>query len=153
MANSYTKIHIHVIFAVKYRENFIAPQWEERLYQYITGIVQNKGHKMLAIHGMPDHIHFFIGQNPDSCLSDLIREVKKASNEFINQEKFTPRRFYWQNGYGAFSHSYSQIDTVVNYILNQKQHHKKRTFREEYIDFLKTHEIEYKEEYLFEWFE
>ncbi len=153
MANSYSQIYIQVVFAVKHRDAVIKFEWEERLYQYITGIVQNKGQKMLAINGMPDHIHFLIGLKPDCCLSDLIREVKKASNDFINEHRLTPAKFYWQEGFGAFSYSRSQIDIVAKYILNQKEHHKERTFKEEYLEFLKKYEIEYNEKYLFEWLE
>jgi putative transposase len=153
MANTYSQIYIQVVFAVKHRAAIINTEWEERLFQYITGIVQNKGQKMLAINGMPDHIHFLLGLKPDCCLSDLIREVKKASNEFINDHKLTPTKFYWQDGFGAFSYSRSQIDSVVKYILNQKEHHKKKTFKEEYLEFLKKYEIEYNEKYLFEWIE
>ncbi len=153
MANSYSQIYIQVVFAVKHRDTVIKFEWEERLYQYITGIVQNKGQKMLAINGMPDHIHFLIGLKPDCCLSDLIREVKKASNEFINEHRLTPAKFYWQEGFGAFSYSRSQIDTVAKYILNQKEHHKERTFKEEYLQFLEKYGIEYNEKYLFEWLE
>ncbi|HRE68784.1 MAG TPA: IS200/IS605 family transposase [Cyclobacteriaceae bacterium] len=153
MANSYSQIYIQIVYAVKHRDAIIKAEWEERLYQYITGIVQNKGQKMLAIGGMPDHIHFLIGLKPDCCLSDLIREVKKASNEFINQNKLTPSKFYWQDGFGAFSYSRSQIDTVIRYILNQKEHHKKQTFKDEYLKFLKKYEIEYNEKYLFDWLE
>jgi len=153
MANSYSQIFIQVVFAVKHRDVVIKTEWEERLYQYITGIVQNKGQKMLAINGMPDHIHFLIGLKPDCCLSDLIREVKKASNEFINENKLTQSKFYWQEGFGAFSYSRSQIDTVAKYILNQKEHHKKQTFKDEYLEFLKKYEIEYNEKYLFDWLE
>ena len=153
MANSYSQIYIQVVFAVKHRDAVVKFEWEERLYQYITGIVQNKGQKMLAINGMPDHIHFLIGLKPDCCLSDLIREVKKASNDFINEHRLTPAKFYWQEGFGAFSYSRSQIDIVAKYILNQKEHHKERTFKEEYLEFLKKYEIEYNEKYLFEWLE
>jgi len=153
MANSYSQIYIQIVYAVKHRDAIIKAEWEERLYQYITGIVQNKGQKMLAIGGMPDHIHFLIGLKPDCCLSDLSREVKKASNEFINQNKLTPSKFYWQDGFGAFSYSRSQIDTVIRYILNQKEHHKKQTFKDEYLKFLKKYEIEYNEKYLFDWLE
>lgn len=153
MANSYSQIYIQIVYAVKHRDAIIKAEWEERLYQYITGIVQNKGQKMLAIGGMPDHIHFLIGLKPDCCLSDLLREVKKASNEFINQNKLTPSKFYWQDGFGAFSYSRSQIDTVIRYILNQKEHHKKQTFKDEYLKFLKKYEIEYNEKYLFDWLE
>jgi REP element-mobilizing transposase RayT len=125
--------------------------WEERLYKYITGIVQNNGQKMLAINGMTDHIHFFIGMKPSCCLSDLVREVKKASNEMINENKLSKFKFNWQEGYGAFSYSHSQIDNVAKYVMNQKEQHKKISFKEEYIDFLKRFEIEYDEKYLFDW--
>ncbi len=151
MANSYSQIYIQIVFAVKGRENQIRPDWEERLYQYITGIIQNKGQKLIAINGMPDHLHIFIGMKPDCCLSDLIREVKKASNEWINVNKLTARKFYWQEGFGAFSYSHSQIDAVVKYVLNQKEHHRKATFKEEYMDFLKKYDILYNEKYLFDW--
>lgn len=153
MANSYSQIYIQIVFAVKHRDAVIKFKWEERLYRYITGIVQNKSQKMLAINGMPDHIHFLIGLKPECCLSDLIREIKKASNEFINEHRLTPTKFYWQEGFGAFSYSRSQIETVAKYILNQKEHHKKQTFQEEYLEFLEKFEIEYNEKYLFEWLE
>lgn len=131
----------------------IRPSWEEELYKYITGIIRNKGQKMLAINGMPDHIHFFIGMKPSCCLSDLVREVKKSSTDFIKEKKYSKFKFSWQGGYGAFSYSHSQIDTVIKYIVNQKEHHKKQTFRDEYLDFMKKFEIEFKEEFLFKWIE
>ena len=149
--SAFSQIYIQVVFAVKHRAALIDKSFEERLYQYITGTVQNKGQKMLAINGMPDHIHFFIGMKPSCCLSDLVREVKKSSNEMVNENKLSNFKFNWQEGYGAFSYSHSQIDNVVKYILNQKAHHEKLTFREEYIDFLKKFEIEYDEKYLFDW--
>lgn len=149
--STFSQIYIQVVFAVKNRDALIATSWEERLYQYITGIVQNKGQKMLAINGIPDHIHFFIGMKPSCCLSDLVREVKKASNEMINEKKLSKFKFVWQEGYGAFSYSHSQIDNVVKYVMNQKEHHKKISFKREYIDFLKKYEIEYDEKYLFDW--
>ncbi len=149
--STFSQIYIQVVFAVKNRDALIAASWEERLYQYITGIVQNKGQKMLAINGMPDHIHFFIGMKPSCCLSDLVREVKKASNEMINENKLSKFKFNWQEGYGAFSYSHSHIDNVAKYVMNQKEHHKKISFKEEYIDFLKKFEIEYDEKYLFDW--
>lgn len=147
--STFSQIYIQIVFAVKNRDALISPSWEDRLYQYITGIVQNKGQKMLAINGMPDHIHIFIGMKPNCCLSDLVREVKKASNEMINENKLSKFKFNWQEGYGAFSYSHSQIDTVAKYVMNQKKHHKKQTFHDEYIDFLKKFEIEYDEKYLF----
>ena len=153
MAGTFSQIYIQVVFAVQNREYMIQSSWEEELYKYISGIVRNKEQKMLAINGMPNHIHFFIGMKPSCCLSDLVREVKKSSNEFINEKKLSKFKFNWQEGYGAFSYSHSQIDSVVKYIMNQKEHHKKYTFREEYLDFLKKFEIEFKDEYLFKWIE
>ncbi|MDD4149316.1 MAG: IS200/IS605 family transposase [Bacteroidales bacterium] len=151
MANTYTQIYIQIIFAVKGREAMILPNWEEELYKYITGIVQNKKQKMLAINGISNHIHFFIGFKPDCCLSDLVREIKKSSNSFIKDSGFCKSAFHWQEGFGAFSYSRSQIDSVINYIANQKQHHQKQSFKNEYLDFLKTFDVEYNEKYLFEW--
>jgi putative transposase len=151
MAGTYSQIYIHVVFAVKSRESLISKEWEERLYRYITGIVERKGQKMLAINGMPDHIHFFIGMKPECSLSDLVRELKKSSNEFIGENNFVKGKFAWQSGYGAFSYSHSQLTNVIKYIMNQKAHHKKKTFKEEYVDFLKKFQLSYDEKYLFEW--
>ena len=151
MAGTFSQIYVQVVFAVKGRESLIHKEWEERLYQYITGIVRTKEQKLIAINGMPDHIHVFIGMKPSCCLSDLVREIKKSSNDFINENNLSKFRFSWQEGYGAFSYSHSQIDAVAKYILNQKEHHKKVTFKEEYIDFLKKFEIEHDEKYLFNW--
>lgn len=151
MAGTYSQIYIQIVFAVKYRQSLIHASWEEELYKYITGIVTNKGQKMLAINGMPDHIHIFIGMKPSCCLSDLVREIKKASNEFIEEKKFTKHKFQWQGGFGAFSYSHSSLDNVIRYIKNQKQHHRKKTFKEEYEEFLTLFQIEFKDEYLFEW--
>ena len=153
MAGTFSQIYLQVVFAVKGRENLIQKEWEERLYQYITGIVRGKDQKMIAINGMPDHIHFFIGMKPSCCLSDLVREVKKSSNGFINENRFSKFKFNWQEGYGAFSYSHSQIDSVAKYIINQKEHHRKVCFKEEYIDFLKKFEIEHEEKYIFDWIE
>lgn len=108
---------------------------------------------MLAINGMPDHIHFVIGMKPSCCLSDLVREIKKSTNEFINEKNFSDRKFSWQEGYGAFSYSHSALDAVIKYVDNQKEHHRKKTFREEYVGFLKKFEVEFKDEFLFEWIE
>lgn len=151
MSNTYTQIYIQVIFAVKHRNALIKPVWEERLYQYITGIVQTQGQKMLAINGMPNHIHFLIGMKPTCCLSDLVREIKKSSSLFIKDEKLSQFDFNWQAGFGAFSYSHSSLDSVIKYIHNQKEHHKKVSFQEEYMDFLAKFSVDYKEEYLFEW--
>lgn len=151
MSNTYSQIYIQIVLAVKGRVSLIHPTWEERLYQYITGIVQAKGQKMLAINGMPDHIHLFIGMRPSCCLSDLVREIKKSSNEFIRENRFTSSRFEWQEGYGSFSYSHSALDNVIRYIMNQKEHHRQKSFKDEYMTFLKAFQVAYKDEYLFEW--
>lgn len=153
MAGTYSQIYIQIVFAVKHRDALIHETWEERLYQYITGIIQNKEQKMLAINGMPDHIHFFIGMKPSCCLSDLVREVKKSSTEFITENKLCKYKFNWQEGYGAFSYSHSQLYDVLAYIHSQKEHHKTKTFKEEYTSYLKKFNIEYEDKFLFEWIE
>jgi REP element-mobilizing transposase RayT len=150
MPNTYTQLYIHCVFAVKYRQAIIQAEWEDRLQMYITGILQNNKHKLLAINTMPDHLHFFVGLNPDQSISDMLRLVKTGSSVFINNEGFTKRKFHWQDGYGAFSNSRSQIDGVVKYILNQKQHHSNKTFREEYLEILKDYGIQYDERYIFQ---
>lgn len=149
MSNTYTQIHIHAIFAVQNRISLISKSWEQRLYQYITGIIQNHGHKLLAINGMPDHIHLLFGMRPAQSLSDLMRDVKGDSSLWINENKFVAGKFSWQEGYGAFSYSKSQIHAVANYIENQKLHHNKRTFIEEYTKILQDFEIEFDEKYIF----
>ena len=131
----------------------MSKSWEEELYKFVSGIVTNKGQKLLAINGMPDHIHIFIAMKPTCCLSDLVREIKKATNVYINEKKLCPSKFQWQEGYGAFSYSHSALDNVIAYINNQKEHHKKQTFREEYKEFLTKFHIEHKDEYLFDWIE
>lgn len=151
--STFSQIYIQVVFAVKGRNSLISQSWEEELYKYITGIITNKGQKLIAVNGMPDHIHILIGMKPSCCLSDLVREIKKASNAFVNEKKFSKFKFEWQEGYGAFSYSHSTLNNVIAYIQNQKEHHKKKSFREEYIDFLKKFEVEYKEDYLFNWIE
>ncbi len=149
MSNTFTQIHIQCVFAVKYREALIDASWKDRLHKYIIAIVQNNGHKVLAINSMPDHLHLFFGMRPKQSLSDLMRLVKGDSSEWINKEKLVKKTFRWQEGYGAFSYSKSQTDVVVNYVLNQENHHKKTTFLEEYRDFLEKFEVEYDEQYIF----
>ncbi len=149
MPDTYTQLYIHFVFAVKYREAIIKPEWEERLHKYITGIIQKNGHKLLAINSVTDHIHIFIGLNPKQSISDLMRLVKGDSSEFINKENLTPRKFQWQEGYGAFSNSRTHIDGVVKYIFNQKAHHTKRTFRDEYLEILKDYAIDFDEHHIF----
>jgi REP element-mobilizing transposase RayT len=153
MPDVYSQIYVQIVFAVKGRESLIHAAWEEALYKYITGIVQNKDKKMLAINGMPDHIHILLGMKPTCCLSDLVREIKKSSNEFIRNSKFIPFPFHWQEGYGAFSYSHSSLDQVIAYIRNQKEHHRRKTFKEEYLEFLEKYKIDFEQKYLFDWME
>ncbi len=153
MANTYSQIYIQVVFAVQNRKSLISPDWETELFKYITGIVTHKDQKLIAINGMPDHIHIFLGMKPNCLLSNLVQEIKKSSNHFIKEKGFTPYKFDWQDGYGAFSYGHSQIDDVVKYILNQKEHHKKFSFKKEYLKLLELFQIPYKERYLFEFFE
>src|SRR5882672_2300523 len=137
MPNTYTQIHIHCIFAVKYRLALIAKEWKDRLHQYITGIVQNHEHKMISINSMPDHLHMLFGMRPTQSLSNLMQIVKGDSSEWLNDQKITPVTFRWQEGYGAFSFEKKKINTVATYIQNQEIHHQKKTFLEEYKDFLR----------------
>ncbi|MCD4788585.1 MAG: IS200/IS605 family transposase [Bacteroidales bacterium] len=153
MANTYSQIYIMVVFAVQNRKALILPSFEERLYKYITGIVQNQGQKLLAINGTTDHIHIFFGMKPTCRLSDLVRDIKSDSSVFIKENKLSRFKFNWQEGYGAFSYSYSQKQDVIEYVMNQKKHHKKRTFRQEYLDFLKKFNVDYNEKYLFDFFD
>ena len=151
MAGTFSQIYIQVVFAVKNKNSLIEKSWKEELYKYITGIVQNKGQKMLAINGTSDHIHFLIGMKPTCALSDLIREIKKSSNAFVKEKQYSKYAFQWQEGYGAFSYSHSSLENVIRYIDNQEEHHRKRSFKEEYHDFLIKYNIEFKEEFLFDW--
>ncbi len=147
--NTYTQIHIQIIFAVKFRDSQIKSEWKEELYKYITAIIQNKKHKLLAINGMYDHIHILIGMRPVQSLSDLVEEVKSNSSRWINEKKFLSSRFEWQDSFGAFSYGKSQIDSVVRYIHNQEKHHAKKSFIQEYVEFLEAFGVEYEEKYVF----
>jgi len=153
MANTYTQIYVQVVFAVQGRQNLIAEKNRELLEKYICGIVSNKKSKPLAIYCNPDHTHLFIGLNPSVAISDIVRDIKANSTKWINEKKWSKAKFKWQEGYGAFTYSKSQIDAVVNYILNQHVHHKKKSFREEYLDFLKKFDIDFDEKYLFEYYD
>jgi len=149
MANTYTQIHVQFVFAVKFRNGLIHASFKEELYQYISGIIKANNHKLLAINGMPDHLHIFIGMRPTQSISDLLQDIKGSSSKWINEKKFLKVKFEWQEGYGAFSYSKSHVKNVIEYIQNQENHHKKETFREEYLKFLKVFEIEYDERYIF----
>ena len=151
MANTFTQLYTQLVFAVQSRQNLIQNRFEEDVYKYITGIIQNKGHKIIAINGMPDHIHIFFGMKPKEAISDLVRDVKKDSSKLINSKNWIRGKFNWQEGFGGFSYGHSQIPDVATYIENQKKHHKKRTFKEEYLELLEKFQIEYDERYLFEW--
>ena len=153
MAGTYSQIYIQIVFAVKGCGNLISNHWEDELHKYIAGIIKGKEQKPIIVNGMPDHIHAFVGLRPSMALSDLVRDIKNNSTNFINENKWAKDKFSWQEGYGAFSYSHSQINSVYNYIKNQKGHHKMKTFREEYLVFLKRFEIEYNEKYLFDWIE
>lgn len=149
MPNTYTQIYIHVVFTVQNRISLIREEWKDELYKYITGIIQNNGHKLIAINGMADHLHIFIGMKPSQSLSDLMQDVKGDSSKWIKEKGFVKGKFEWQAGFGGFSYSLSQIDQVVKYIQNQELHHAKKTFLQEYIEFLEKFKIPYDERYLF----
>ncbi len=153
MPNTYTQLYVQLVFAVKNRECLIPSENRKDIQRYITGIIQKRGNKLLAIYAMPDHLHLVIGQNPHLSLSDLVRDIKSVSSKYINEQNWIPKKFHWQNGYGAFSYSRSHIDAVVNYVLNQEEHHKRKTFKEEYLDNLRKYEIDFDEKYVFEWIE
>ena len=152
MANTFSQLYIHVVFAVKGRENLIH-KWKDELYKYICGIVKAKNQKVYAINGMPDHLHLLISIKPDCLLSDLVRDVKANSSKWINTKNFVKSKFQWQEGFGAFSCSQSQLDVVIAYITNQEKHHSKKSFKQEYIELLKKYQIEYDDKYVFEWIE
>ena len=150
MANTFTQIYLHIVFAVQNRISLICHEWKDELYKYITGIVKNNGHKLIAINGMPNHLHIAIGYKPHQLIPDLLQDIKGDSSKWINNKKFVNGHFSWQAGYGAFSFSHSQIDAVVKYIANQEQHHRKKSFREEYLELLKKYEILFDEKYILE---
>lgn len=149
MANTYTQLHIQFVCVVKYREALIHQDWKTNLFKYIAGIIQNKGHKLLAINGVEDHIHLFIGMRPTEAVSDFMKDIKQFSSKWINENKFVKRKFEWQEGFGAFSYSLDAVPNVVNYIHNQELHHSKTTFNDEYLAFLNEFKIDYDEKYLF----
>lgn len=153
MANTFSQIYLQFIFAVRQRESVITKDHKEELHKYITGLVQHRNAKMLAVHCMPDHAHLFVGLKPTILISDFVKEIKVESNQFINYKKWVKGKFSWQEGYGVFSYSHSQINTVVNYVVNQESHHQKKSFRQEYHDFLKYFDIPYEERYLFNFIE
>lgn len=153
MPGTFSQIYIQYVFAVKGRANLLQKPWRDEVFKYISGIIEAKGQKSIIVNGVADHVHVFVGLKPSMSIADLIRDIKNNSSKFINNQKFLGGKFSWQTGYGAFSYSQSQIEHVYSYILNQEEHHKKKTFREEYLDFLKKYKVDFKEEFLFEWLE
>jgi putative transposase len=153
MANTFSQSYFHLVFAVKHREALIGRQWKNELEKYITGIIQNHKHKLLAINTMPDHIHIFIGYNLNHLIPNLVEEIKTSSNLWIKQNGFSKFKFDWQKGYGAFTNSHSQIGKAIKYVMNQEVHHKKKSFKEEYLEMLQKNEIQYSDEYVFEFFD
>ena len=150
MANTYTQLYIHVVCVVKYRSNLMDPSWRPELYKYITGIVTNKRQKLMVINGVADHVHIPLGLRPDCSPSDIVRDLKANSSRWINEQGHVSGKFEWQSGFGAFSVSKSQVTRVSNYIMRQEEHHRKTTFREEYVGFLKAHNIDFLPQYIFE---
>ena len=153
MAGTFSQIYIQIVFAVQGRQNLLQKEWRDEVFKYMSGIIKNKGQKPIIVNGVSDHVHAFIGLKPVMALSDLVRDLKNNSSNFINDHAWIKGKFNWQEGYGAFSYSHSQIESVYNYILNQETHHHKQTFKDEYMDLLKKFEIEFELKYLFEWIE
>lgn len=149
MANTYSQIYLHFVFAVQNRVSLVSPGWQVDLYKYMSGIISKYGHKMYAINGMPDHVHALVSMNPKQAPSDLMHDVKRSSSLWINENRFVMGKFSWQEGFGVFSYGNSQISDIASYIEQQKKHHEKRTFIEEYIRFLKLFEIEYDDRYIY----
>ncbi len=149
MANTYTQIHIQAVFTVQDRDSIILKNWKDDLYKYITGIIQNNKHKLLAINGMPDHIHILFGLRPSQSLSDLMQDIKGSSSKWINEKRFVRGKFSWQEGYGAFSYAKTDLPNIIRYIQHQQKHHKRKTFLEEYMDLLKEFCIEYDDRFVF----
>ncbi len=149
---TFTQFYVQLVFSPKHRDRLLVEQIRPRIFEYLSGITTNLGHKSIMINGVNDHVHLFLGLNPKIAISETVKELKRSSSIFINGQKFFPGKFEWQEGYGGFSYGKSQIESVYDYIKNQEKHHKKRTFREEYLEFLNRYEIEFEEQYLFEFF-
>ncbi len=152
MPDTYSQITIHAVFAVKDRGNFITKDWRNDLHQYISGIITNKGAKSLAVGGWKDHVHILFGMPVIMSIADFMSAVKANSSKWINEQKFIKGKFQWQEGYAAFSYAKSQRNIIINYIANQEEHHRTKTFREEYIKMLDDFEVAYKDKYLFEFY-
>ncbi len=149
MANTYTQLYIHYVFAVQNRLCLIHSEWQDDLYKYMSGIIDQQGHKLYVINGMSDHIHLLVSMTPKQAPSDLMYHLKRSSSLWINKNRLSVRKFSWQEGFGAFSVSKSQLPAIIKYIEEQQEHHKKKTLTEEYLQLLKEHDIEYDEQYIF----
>ncbi|MBK8503228.1 MAG: IS200/IS605 family transposase [Saprospiraceae bacterium] len=150
MAGTFSQIYIQYVFAVKGRQNLLHKPWRDEVFKYMSGIIKAKGQKAIIVNGVENHAHVFVGLKPSMNISDLVRDIKNNSSKFINEQKFVRGKFSWQEGYGVFSYSHSQVEAVYQYILDQESHHQKTTFREEYVDLLNKFEIDFDERYLFE---
>jgi REP element-mobilizing transposase RayT len=153
MAGTYSQIYIQMVFAVNGRMNLLEKPWRDDVFKYMSGIIKGKNQKPIIVNGVSNHVHLFVGLKPSMSLSELVRDVKNNSSNFINDQRFVRGKFSWQEGFGSFSYSHSHIEQVFQYILNQEKHHQNRTFKEEYLDFLKKFEVDYDEKYLFDWIE
>lgn len=151
MANTYSQIYLQVVIVVKGRQNLLGKAWRKDVFKYISGIITNKGQKAIIVNGVGNHVHIFVGLSPAMRISDLVRDIKNNTSNYINKNSFVKGRFAWQEGYGVFSYTHSHLDMVYNYILNQEEHHKKHSFKEEYSKFLDDFQIEHDKKYLFEW--
>lgn len=151
MANTFSQLFVHIVFTVKGRVNLIKEPFRNKIEKYIAGIIANKKQKLYAIYCMPDHIHLLVSISPSISVSDLVRDIKSSSSSFISSNKWVMGKFSWQEGFGAFSYSKSQVKNVVNYILTQPEHHKKQSFKQEYLELLKKYDVSYEEKYLFDW--
>jgi len=153
MAGTFSQIYIQIVFAVNGRENLLQKPWSDEVFKYMSGIIKGKNQKPIIVNGVSNHVHLFIGLKPSMAISDLVRDVKNNSSNFINEQRFVRGKFSWQEGFGSFSYAHSQIEQVYQYILKQEEHHQKKTFREEYLDFLNKFEVEFDEKYLFDWYD
>jgi len=151
MAGTFSQIYIQYVFAVKNRQNLLSQPWRAEVFKYIAGIIKGKNQKPIIVNGVADHVHVFVGLKPSMSIADLVRDIKNNSSNYINAQKWVRVKFSWQEGYGAFSYSHSQINDVYQYIANQEEHHRKKTFKEEYLEFLRRFEIDYNDQYLFDW--
>lgn len=153
MAGTFSQIYLQFVFAVQGRQNLIPKEHKEELHKYITALVQARNAKLLAVHCMPDHLHLFAGLKPAVYIPDFVKEIKVESNEFIRNKHWIKAAFHWQEGYGVFSYGHSQVNDVCRYVFNQEQHHRNKTFRDEYHEFLRKFSVPHEERFLFDWIE